>query len=109
MTHINIVSGSLKAILNEQPGPGRTPKLDVTVDAEVEVDWGVKLISATLQGINKNIKLLRFQVHKPTGHHSNAITRKSFRYEESPAHAHYTETTLENDGHNVTVNVEIVV
>jgi len=109
MTKIDIVPGSLNAILNKQPGPGRTPSLNVTVDANVEVDWEVKLISATPQGINPRIKLLRFQVYKPTGIHSDAILRKTFRYEESPAQADYTDVTLENDGSDVTVKVEIVV
>jgi hypothetical protein len=46
-TTISIVPGSLKAILNEQPGPGRKPNLIVSVDGEVEVDWDVKLVAAT--------------------------------------------------------------
>jgi hypothetical protein len=109
MTKINIVPGSLNAILNEQPGPGKTPHLNVSVQGEVEVDWKVELVAATPQGINKHIKLLTFHVHKPTGHHSNAIVKKTFHFEESPAHAKYTQVTLENGGQDVTVDVKIVV
>ncbi len=108
-TTISIVPGSLKAILNEQPGPGRKPKLIVSVDGEVEVDWDVKLVAATPQGINPRIKLLKFEVHKPKGRHSNAIIRKTFRYEESPAQERYTDVTIEHEGKDGTAKVEIVV
>jgi hypothetical protein len=104
---IDIVPDTLKATLINSPIPGRPSTLNVTVDANVEVGWEVKLISATPQGINPGIKLLRFHVRQPTGPHSDAIVRKTLSYQESPSQADYTEVTLENEGDDVTVNVAV--
>jgi hypothetical protein len=104
---IDIVPDTLKATLINSPIPGRPSSLNVTVDANVEVGWEVKLISATPQGINPAVKLLRFHVRQPTGAQSDAIFRKTFSYQESPAQADYTEVTLENEGDDVTVNVAV--
>jgi hypothetical protein len=108
MTTINVVPKSLKAWINNQPGVGAVPKLIVTLEAEVEIDWKVTLVSAVPQGINPLVKLLEFDVVKPTGPHSNAIAKRAIRYEEAPLHANYSDVTIENGGQNISASVERV-
>ncbi|QPF83729.1 hypothetical protein IC762_29145 [Bradyrhizobium genosp. L] len=106
---LDIVPGSLDAWIDRMPGPGPGPKLIVTVDAVVEVDWTVTLVSAVPQGINPLDKLLRFDIVLPTGPvHSNAMMKKSFRYEETPAQQNYTDVTIENGGSGASTKVKTV-
>ncbi|WPO40617.1 hypothetical protein [Tardiphaga sp. 42S5] len=112
-THVSptlqVVPGSLKAWIDRQPGVDNGSKLIVTVDAVVEVDWTVTLISAVPQGINPLIKLLRFEIYLPVGPvHSQALVTRTFRYEESPAQHPYTNATIENGPGSVSVPVENV-
>ncbi len=106
---INITPGTLKAWIDRQPGVEDGAKLIVTVDAIVEVDWTVKLVSAVPQGFNPLVKLLRFEVHLPTGPvHSNALMTKTFRYEEALAQQAYTNVTVENGPGSVSAPVQEV-
>jgi hypothetical protein len=113
MAHATPVSPSIEAISNTLAAwidrqPGAEPKLVVTVDAIVEVDWTVTLISAVPQGFNPLIKLLKFDVHLPPGPiHSHALMRRTFRYEESPAQA-YTGVTIENAPNSISIPVREV-
>ena len=106
---VEILPETLEATLEKQPGPGKRYKLFVSVEAEVEVDWKVKLVSAHPQGTNPRVKLLRFDVELPTGKHSNAIVRKTIRYEEAPPHADYKEVTIEDGKQTVSKQVSIIV
>jgi hypothetical protein len=103
---VDVIPQSLKAWLDTQPGDDTKPNLIVTVDAYAEVDWKVSLVAAEPQGINPQIKLLKFHIELPSGPiHSNAISERTFRYEETPAEA-YTEVTLENGHQSFTARVE---
>ena len=106
---ISVVQNSFKAILDEQPGPGKQHKFFASVEIEVEIDWKVQLVATVPQGFNQFDKLLRFQVVEPKGTHSNAIVKRTVRYDEAPAEADYTNATLRNGPHSTTVEVEIVV
>lgn len=106
---VAIIGGTFKAILDKQPGPNKQHKFYATVDVEVEVDWKVKLVSANPEGLNPLDKLLRFEVVLPTGRHSNAITRRTVRYDEVPAKHDYTEATVEDGKQTESVTVETVV
>jgi hypothetical protein len=107
---IGVVPNTLAAWIDSQPGVEGGPKLIVTVDAIVEVDWTVTLVSAVPQGINPRIKLLRFDVQLPPGPvHSNAMMRRTFRYEEGAVHNPYTDVTIENGPGSVSVPVRNVV
>ena len=64
---VPIIPHSLKAVLNEQVGPGHPHSFTASVDVEVEVDWKVELVSAKPQGINPLVKLLAFHVELPHG------------------------------------------
>lgn len=106
---LQVVPGSLKAWIDRQPGVENGSKLIATVDAVVEVDWTVTLISAVPQGFNPFIKLLRFEIYLPMGPvHSHALITKTFRYEETPAQQPYTNVTIENGPGSVSVPVENV-
>lgn len=106
---LDIVADSLEAWIDRQPGTHPGPKFVVTVDAIVEVDWTVHLVPADPQGINELVKLLRFDVQLPTGPvHSNALIRKSFRYEEAPAGHVYTDVTIENGSNSVSKKVKLI-
>ncbi|MBR1219176.1 hypothetical protein JQ557_14325 [Bradyrhizobium sp. U87765 SZCCT0131] len=91
---VELLPGSLHAWIDAMPGgPAR---LVVTVDAFVEVDWTVTLVSAVPQGINPLVKLLRPEVQLPPGPvHSHAIGLRTLRYEE-PQPLAYTDVTIEN-------------
>lgn len=101
---VHLVPGSLKAWIDKQPG-GHNP-LVVTVDAMLEVDWGVTLVAAMPQGFNPRIKLLKVEVKLPDGTaHSNAIAIRTLRYEETPAADDYTDVTVLNGGQSVSAKV----
>jgi hypothetical protein len=102
-TSIDIVPGSLKAWLDLQPGS--PPRLIVTAEAVVEIDWQVEIVAAVPPGINPFIKLLKLDIQIPTGPHSNAIATRTLRYEEAPAGINYTDVTLLNGGQGTTVKV----
>ena len=105
---LEIVPDSLKAWIDVQPSLGADPKFIVTVDAFVEVDWKVSLAAAMPQGINPMVKLLKFDIKLPAGTaHSNAIWKRTFRYEESPPGQAYTEVTLEDGDRTFTTPVEM--
>lgn len=106
---VPIISQSLKAVLNEQVGPGHTHSFTATVEVEVEVDWKVELVSASPQGINPLVKLLAFHVVLPHGPHSDAIAKRTLHYEEKPPHAKYSTVTLEDGKETVSAKVAIVV
>jgi hypothetical protein len=107
---IDIVPNTLEAVINRQPGAGHEPKLTVTVDAFVEVDWTVTLVPADPQGINLLVKLLKFDIQLPTGPvHSNAIIRRTFSYEESPVQHPYTDVTIENGPGSISTKVKEIV
>ena len=105
---IEVVPNTFAAWINRQPGV--EPKLIATVEAFVEVDWTVTLISAVPQGINPLVKLLRFDIHLPAGPvHSHALIRRTFRYEEAPPQHPYTDSTIENGPGSISIPVREVV
>ncbi|WP_159009579.1 hypothetical protein [Bradyrhizobium sp. S69] len=105
-----IAPGALNAWIDRQPGPDHGPKLIVTVDVIVEIDWTVSLVSAVPQGINPLVKLLKFDIVLPPGPvHSNAMMKKTFRYEEAPPQNPYTDVTIENATGSNTAPVRIIV
>jgi len=105
-----IAPGALNATIDRQPGPDHVPKLTVTVDVIVEVDWTVSLVSAVPQGINPLVKLLKFDIVLPPGPvHSNAMMKKTFSYEEAPPQNAYTDVTIENATGSNSAQVRIVV
>jgi hypothetical protein len=107
---VDLVPDSLNASIDRQPGTEHGSKLIVTVDALVEVDWSVTLVSAVPQGINPLVKLLKSDIRLPPGPvHSNAIIRKTFRCEESPAQEPYTNVTVENGSGSVSAPVGTMV
>jgi uncharacterized protein YbdZ (MbtH family) len=107
---IDLVPGTLTATINRQPGTENGSRFNVTVDAFVEVDWSVTLVSAVPQGINPLVKLLKFDIQLPTGPvHSNAIIRKTFSYQESPTQESYTNVTLENGSGSISATVGTIV
>jgi hypothetical protein len=107
---VEVVPGTFTAWVNRQPGVDGGPKFIATVDAIVEVDWAVTLISAVPQGFNPMIKLLRFDVQLPAGPiHSHALIRRTFRYEESPAQHPYIEATIQNGPGSISTPVREVV
>jgi hypothetical protein len=100
---------TFKAWINNMPGPGAKPTLIVTGDTDaIEVDWKVVLVRAVPQGINPNDLLLKIEVTKPTGAHSNALASRTLRYEEKPAQVGYHSVTILNADHSFTIPVEIV-
>ena len=105
---VDIVPDSVKATLIFPHIPGEAATLNVTLEALVTVGTNIEFVSATPQGINPQIKLLRIRVHTPTGPHSDAIIQKTFSYQESPAQADYSEVTLESGGPDVTVAVNVL-
>ncbi len=106
---VDVVPNSLKAWRDAQPSEEAKPNFIVTVEAYAEVDWKVSLVVADPQGINPDIKLLKFHIELPTGPvHSNAISKRTFRYEETPAGQAYTDVTLEDGHQTFTTKVETV-
>ncbi|MBR0968504.1 hypothetical protein JQ554_30500 [Bradyrhizobium diazoefficiens] len=106
---VEVVPGTFSAWINRQPGVEPGPRFIATVDAIVEVDWNVTLISAVPQGFNPLIKLLRFDVQLPPGpKHSNALIRRTFRFEESPPQHPFTDSTIENGPGSITTPVREV-
>ena len=106
---LDIDAASLRAWIDRQPGVQNGSKLIVTVDATVEVDWTVTLVSAVPQGFNPMVKLLKFDIQLPTGAvHSNAMMKKTFRYEESPSQQAYTDVTILNGSKPISKSVENV-
>ncbi|MEI9915289.1 MAG: hypothetical protein WDN29_05125 [Methylovirgula sp.] len=106
---VDVVPNSLKAWRDAQPREEAKPNFIVTVEAYAEVDWKVSLVVADPQGINPDIKLLKFHIELPTGPvHSNAISKRTFRYEETPAGQAYTDVTLEDGHQTFTTKVETV-
>jgi hypothetical protein len=104
---IDLVPKTLEARIDAQPGAEPGPKLIVTVDAFVEVDWKVSLVAAEPQGINPLVKLLRLAVELPSGPvHSHAIAKRTLHYEETPPHEGYTNVTIENGADTVSAAVE---
>jgi hypothetical protein len=104
---VDLIANTLKAWIDRQPGTEPGPRLIVTVDAFVEVDWTVTLIPATPQGINPLVKLLKLDIQLPAGPvHSHAITKRTLRYEEAPAQEPYTNVTIENGAQTVSAVVE---
>ena len=106
---VPIVSGSLKAMIDKQPGPGRPNCFLALVDVEVEVGWTVSLVAAAPQGINPLIKLLRLRVEIPPGPQSARIARRTLRYEEAPPRADYREVWLGEGDAAISAKVSIVV
>jgi hypothetical protein len=104
---IDLIPNTLKAEIDTQPGEEAGHKLVVTVDAFVEVDWKVNLVSAEPQGINPLVKLLKLEVELPAGPvHSHAIAKRTLHYEETPAQQGYTNVTIENGADTVSTVVE---
>lgn len=104
---IDIIPGTLHATRNEQPLNRHA--IHVSLEAEVEVDWKVKLVRAAPQGFNPLSLLLRFDVLLPNGPHSDAIAKRTITYEESPAGEPYTEVTVENGPKTSSAKVHVVV
>jgi hypothetical protein len=102
---IDLVPGSLKAWIDQQPGS--EPRLIVTAQATVEIDWKVEIVEAQPQGINPFVKVLKVVVQLPEGGHSNAIATRTLRYEEPLAKYAYTDATLHNGGQTVSVKVTV--
>ena len=90
---IAIVPGSLRAILETQPGPPRRDRFLVIVDVEVASDRAVELVVAVPQGINPLIKLLRLRAAPPPSPGGPTV-RRTLRYEEAPAAGAYREVWL---------------
>jgi hypothetical protein len=89
--------------------PPGEPTLIVTGDTDpIEVDWKVALVRAVPQGINPNDLLLKIEVTKPTGPHSNALASRTLRYEEKPVQVDYKSVTILNGDHSFTIAVEHV-
>jgi len=65
---------------------------DVT---EPTTGWTVKLERAIPQGINPKILLLKLVEVKPTGKAGDIVTTHHVKYDENPAHAEYTQVTIE--------------
>ncbi len=103
---VNLIPGSLNAWIDRQPGPGAGPRLIVTAAAMVEIDWKVELVEAPHQGFNPFVKLLKINVEKPDGAHSNAIASRTVRYEENPAKLEYTDVSVLNGAQIVSVRVK---
>ncbi len=98
---------AFKAWIDSMP-PGK-PTLIVTGETDpIEVDWKVVLVRAAPQGINPKVLLLKIEVTKPTGLHSNALASRTLRYEEKPAQADYASVTILNGDHAFTLPVEHV-
>lgn len=107
---VEVVPGTFAAWINRQPGIDQGPKFIATVEAIVEIDWNVTLISAVPQGFNPLIKLLRFEVQLPVGsRHSTALVRRTFRYEEAPPQHPYNDAMIENGPGSITMPVREVV
>ena len=106
---VPIIAGTLKAILDKQPGPNRHHHFFVTAEVEAEIDWKIKLVAAEPQGINPLEEILRFDVVVPPGIHSDAIARRTVRYEESPPGADYRDVLLHDGKETARARVEIVV
>jgi hypothetical protein len=104
---IDLIPNTLKARIDTRPGDETGPKLIVTVDAFVEVDWKVTLVAAEPQGINPLVKLLKLQVELPAGPvHSHAIAKRTLHYEEALPQEGYTNVTIENGTDTVSAPVE---
>lgn len=95
---------SFKAWIDEMPGSPR--KLIVTGDVMSEVDYQVTLVRAVPQGFNPAILLLHIDVTTPSGPHSNAIARRTLRYEEETS-LRFTNVTVIGGGISFTVPVTI--
>jgi hypothetical protein len=108
MTKVDAVPNSMKAWIDSQPGMGKDPKLIVSIDVMVEVDWKVALISAVPQGFNPLVKLLKFDVQLPSGPHSSTVKKRTLRYEESPPQESYSDATIENEGESISAPVKKV-
>ena len=102
-------SGSLRAIIDKQPGGGRQHVFLVVVDVEVETSWTVSLVAAVPQGINPLIKLLRLRVEVPPGPQVGALARRTLRLEETPPCADYQEVWLGEGDAAISAKVSIVV
>ncbi len=104
---VDLIPDTLKAWIDSEPGPEASPKLIVNVDTIVEVDWTVTLTSATPQGINPLIKLLKLDVQLPAGPiHSNALAKRTLRYEETAPQEPYTCVTIENGAQTLSTDVK---
>ncbi|MGP0061798.1 MAG: hypothetical protein ACLPID_21240 [Beijerinckiaceae bacterium] len=105
----DLIPNTLKAWIDRQPYGTTSSKLTVTVDAIVEVDWTVTLTAATPQGFNPQVKLLKLDIQLPNGPiHSNAMIRRTLRYEESPPQDDYTTVTVENGAQTLSKVVETI-
>jgi hypothetical protein len=125
---VELIAGTLKAWLNRQPGSGGgNGTLLVTVEAEAGDGVRAGLESASPQGTNPAVKLLKVNREKPVlvgadvmpvgadakvkmvkNPYSTGKSKLHLRYEEAPAKETYTDVTIENGSNTISAKVETV-
>lgn len=105
---VNLLPGTFHAWIDRMPGTGPRPHLVVVGDTDfVEVDIPIKLEPAKPQGINPRDLILDVVVGPQPSPHSNALARRTLRYEESPA-PDYSSVTIVNGSQTFTIPVRQV-
>jgi hypothetical protein len=99
-----LLPDTFTAWINKQPGS--TGALHVKGQAEVPTSgWTGSLKPASLQGINKSVRILEAAFVKPGGLVNDVISKIPLEYTEDPAQVAYTEVTLRYEGKEFTVDV----